>query len=102
MKRYIATRDISVNERARVTAQHVAKAMLADVERIAQVIHDQELQAIPELNQDATINAETVASNRANITRLLTIVAGGENGSAAYDSPPEAFDIGRTFARRGI
>src|SRR5699024_1232846 len=40
--------------------------------------------------------------NRANITRLLTIVAGGENGSAAYDSPPEAFDIGRTFARRGI
>lgn len=98
----MSTQDDRVHDCARVTAQHVAKAMLADVERIAQVIHDQELQAIPELNQDATINAETFASNRANIARLLTIVAGGENGSAAYDSPPEAFDIGRTFARRGI
>lgn len=87
---------------AQATAQQVAKAMLADVDRIAQVIHEQELQAIPELNRDATINAETFASNHANITRLLTIVASGENGSAAYDSPSEAFAIGRTFARRGI
>lgn len=102
MKRYVTRQDDSVSSRARVAAQHVAQAMLADVDRIAQVIHNEELQAIPELNRDATINAETFASNRANIARILTIVANGKNGSAAYDSPPEAFDIGRTFARRGI
>lgn len=94
--------DDSSDHLAHVTAQRVAQAMLADVDRIAQVMHNQELLAIPELNHDATINAETFASNLANVTCLLRIVANGQHGSAAYDSPPEAFDIGRTFARRSI
>lgn len=82
--------------------EHAAKIMLDDVERIAQVMNDQELRALPGLNHDATIYAETLASNRANLERLLTVASRSEKNVLMYDSPPEAFDVGRTFARRGI
>lgn len=49
---------------------------------------------------------QPIASATTNIAddaeRLLTIASRSEKNPLMYESPPEAFDIGRTFARRGI
>lgn len=87
---------------AKSLTQQVARIMLTDIDRITQIMHDDELHEIPELNDDATIYAETYASNKANIENLLTILASDDKPVTDYSSPADAFDIGRTFARRGL
>lgn len=102
MSQSLSSATENLGEAAERVVEQVAEIMLEDVERIAQVMNDQELRALPELNHDATIHAETLASNRANLERGLTIASRREKNVLMYASPPEAFDVGRTLARRGI
>jgi DNA-binding PucR family transcriptional regulator len=80
----------------------VARLMLADVEQLGRELDAAEIAFTPELGADAAIMAEVSASNRANVNRLLTVLAEGQVAPLRADIPAEALDIVRTIVRRGI
>lgn len=80
----------------------VAELMLADLDDIVAEMNAAEIELIPALGADAVIVTEISASNRANAARLLTMFARRDGKMATVDVPPEALDLGRTVARRGI
>ena len=68
------------------------------IEEISTAIFD----ASPVLAGDATIEAETVASTSANLTRWMTAMAANPGEPVSADLPPEALDLARSMVRRGI
>src|SRR5829696_6254249 len=56
----------------------------------------------PVLAGDATIEAETIASSRANMLRWLSAMANRPGQPVSEDIPPEALDLARSLVRRGI
>jgi DNA-binding PucR family transcriptional regulator len=80
----------------------VAESMLADLDDLVAEMDAAELELAPTLGADAAIVADMSASNRANAVRLLTTFVRRDAKPAPIDVPPEALDIARTVARRGI
>jgi DNA-binding PucR family transcriptional regulator len=58
------------------------------------------VELVPAFGADAAIAAEVDASNRANLMRFMVVASRAEEPPP--DVPPEALDIARTLARRGI
>lgn len=80
----------------------VAELMLTNLAPLVAEMDAAEIEVAPTLGADAAIAADISASNRANIARLLTTFVRRENGAVPIDVPPEALDLARTVARRGI
>jgi DNA-binding PucR family transcriptional regulator len=80
----------------------VAELMLADLDDLVAEMDAGELELIPTLGADAAILADMSASNRANAARLLSMFVRRDGRTAPIDVPPEALDVARTVARRGI
>lgn len=80
----------------------VADRMLAELDDLVAEMNAAELAIAPVLGGDAAIAAEMSASNRANVARLLTVLARRDGRAVPLDVPPEALDVARTVVRRGI
>ncbi len=80
----------------------VAELMLADVDELVAEMDAAEIELTPMVGADAALIADMSASNRANAVRLLTTFARRDAGPLPSDVPPEALDVARTVARRGI
>ncbi len=80
----------------------VAELMLAELDQLVTEMDVAEIELTPALGADAAIAADLSASNRANVARLMTTFARREPKAAPIDVPPEALDVARTVARRGI
>ena len=80
----------------------VAELVLADLDELVAAMDAAVIELIPFVAADAALTAEMSASNRANVARLLAIFARRDGKAAPIDIPPEALDLARTVARRGI
>ncbi|MEB3033255.1 PucR family transcriptional regulator [[Mycobacterium] nativiensis] len=80
----------------------VAEQMLAEVDELVAEMDAAEIELSPFLGADAALTAEMSASNRANLTRVMTMFARRDDRPAPFDVPLEALDVARTIARRGI
>lgn len=80
----------------------VAELMLAEIDDLVAEMDAAEVELSPTAGSDAAVLADTSASNRANAARLLSLFARRDAKMAAIDVPPEALDIARTVARRGM
>ena len=80
----------------------IAERLLADADALTEELDATIFTASPELARDATIAAETRASNQANLMRWLTATARHPGEPIPPDVPPEALDVARTLVRRGI
>lgn len=80
----------------------VAELMLAELDDLVAEMDAAEVELSPTAGSDAAVLADTSASNRANAARLLSLFARRDAKMAAIDVPPEALDIARTVARRGM
>ncbi|WP_433197897.1 PucR family transcriptional regulator [Nocardia sp. CA-107356] len=80
----------------------VAELMLADLDELVAEMDAAEIELTPAVGVDAALVADMSASNRANAARLLTMFARREGRATPIDVPPEALDVARTVARRGI
>lgn len=80
----------------------VAELMLGELDELVAEMDAAEIELTPALGADAAIAADMSASNRANALRLLTTLTRRNDRTAPIDVPPEALDIARTIARRGI
>lgn len=80
----------------------VAELMLAEIDDLVAEMDAAEVALTPAAGSDAAVLADTSASNRANAARLLSMYARREAKMAAIDIPPEALDVARTVARRGM
>jgi DNA-binding PucR family transcriptional regulator len=86
---------------AELTAQ-VAQALLAQGDALADELDAAVFEASPVLARDATIAADTSASNRAHLRRWLGAMARHPGEPVSSDVPPEALDIARSVVRRGV
>jgi DNA-binding PucR family transcriptional regulator len=86
---------------AALTAQ-VAQALLAQADELADELDAAVFEASPALASDATIAADTSASNRAHLRRWLGAMARHPGEPMSTDVPPEALDIARSVVRRGV
>lgn len=80
----------------------VAELMLADLDDLVAEMDAAEIELSPFMGADAAVSAEMSASNRANAARLLSMFARRDGRASTIDVPPEALDVGRTVARRGV
>ena len=80
----------------------VAELMLAELDDLVAEMDAAAVELSPTAGSDAAVLADTSASNRANAARLLSLFARRDAKMAAIDVPPEALDIARTVARRGM
>ncbi|MEU1208550.1 helix-turn-helix domain-containing protein [Nocardia sp. NPDC005825] len=80
----------------------VAELMLDDLDAVVAEMDAAEIELTPMVGADAALVADMSASNRANAARLLTIFARRESPLSDIDVPPEALDVARTVARRGL
>lgn len=80
----------------------VAELMLTDLEEICAEMDTAQIAIDPALGADPAIAAEVSASNRANIGRVLSLLARREDALTRPDIPPEALDVVRTVVRRGV
>lgn len=79
----------------------VADLMLADLDELVAEMDAAEIELTPLMGADAALTAEMSASNRANAARLFHMLA-RRDGRVPLDVPPEALDVARTVARRGV
>ena len=79
---------------------HIAEAMLAGADGLQEEMDAAILEAAPGLAADASIAAETRASNRANLQRWVTAMVRRPGEPVSADVPPEALDIARSVVRR--
>jgi DNA-binding PucR family transcriptional regulator len=79
----------------------VADRMMTKVDDVVAEMDRAVIDLVPALGADAAIVAEVSASNRANLLRFIA-VARRYDEPPPLDVPPEALDIARTLARRGI
>jgi DNA-binding PucR family transcriptional regulator len=87
---------------ARELVGRVAREMLADADVLTEEVNAAIFEASPVLASDATIDAETRASTRANLMRWLSAMASHPGEPVSSDLPPEALDLARSLVRRGI
>ncbi|MHA7665522.1 PucR family transcriptional regulator [Mycolicibacterium sp. HS_4_1] len=80
----------------------VAELMLAELDDLVAEMDAAEVELSPAAGSDAAVLADTSASNRANAARVLSMFARREAKVAPIDIPPEALDVARTVARRGL
>ncbi|WP_409434951.1 PucR family transcriptional regulator [Mycobacterium sp. SMC-14] len=80
----------------------VAEMMLSEIDELVAEMDAAEIELSPFLGADAALTAEMSASNRANLARVMTMFARRDDRPAPFDVPPEALDVARTIARRGI
>lgn len=81
----------------------VAELMLADLEDLVAEMDAAEIELSPFMGADAALTAEMSASNRANAARLFSMFARRDGRvPTTVDVPPEALDVARTVARRGV
>lgn len=80
----------------------VAELMLAELDELVAEMDAAEVELSPFVGADAALTAEMTASNRANAARVLSMFARRDSRPTPIDVPPEALDVGRTVARRGI
>mgnify|MGYP007013249071 CR=1 FL=1 len=80
----------------------VAELMLAEIDDLVAQMDAAEVELSPAAGSDAAVLADTSASNRANAARILSMFARREAKMAPIDIPPEALDVARTVARRGL
>ncbi|MGV0749375.1 PucR family transcriptional regulator [Mycolicibacter minnesotensis] len=80
----------------------VAELMLTEIDELVAEMDAAEIELSPFLGADAALTAEMSASNRANLARVMTMFARRDDRPAPFDVPPEALDVARTIARRGI
>lgn len=80
----------------------VAELMLAEIDDLVAEMDAAEVELSPAAGSDAAVLADTSASNRANAVRLLSMFARRDAKMAPIDIPPEALDVARTVARRGL
>src|SRR6516164_2327603 len=79
----------------------VAELMLADLDQLGGEMDAAVFELAPALRADAAIALEVSASNRANVARVLTVLARRDGRPPPRDVPPEALDVVRTVVRRG-
>ncbi|MUL48313.1 PucR family transcriptional regulator [Mycobacterium sp. CBMA293] len=80
----------------------VAELLLSELDELVAEMDAAAVELSPAAGSDAAVLADTSASNRANVARLLSIFARREAKVLPIDIPPEALDIARTVARRGL
>jgi DNA-binding PucR family transcriptional regulator len=88
-----------------VQSQNVARVadeLLADADSMLEEMNAAIFATSPVLADDPVIEAETVASTRANMLRWLTAMASHPGEPVSEDIPPEAIDLARSLVRRGI
>ena len=90
---------------AQTTELHVAavaQELLDGAEAMLEEMNAAIFEAAPVLASDAILEAETIASSRANLLRWLRAMASRPGRSVSEDVPPEALDLARSLVRRGI
>lgn len=80
----------------------VAELMSAELDELLAEIDAAVIELTPLLGADPALTADMSASNRANVTRLLTMFTRRDGRPAPIDVPAEALDVARTLARRSI
>jgi DNA-binding PucR family transcriptional regulator len=80
----------------------VASQLLDDADAMLEEMNAAIFATSPVLGGDATLEAETIASSRANMLRWLGAMASHPGRPVSEDVPPEALDLARSLVRRGI
>ena len=80
----------------------VAEQLLGDADAMLDEMNAAIFRTSPVLAADATLEAETIASSRANMVRWLGAMASHPGEPVPTDLPPEALDLARSLVRRGI
>ena len=80
----------------------VARQLLDQADAMLEDMNAAIFETSPVLASDATLEAETVASSRANMLRWLSAMAAHPGEPVSEDVPPEALDLARSLVRRGI
>lgn len=80
----------------------LAGLLAAEEEQIFTEMDREVFAASPELASDATLAAETAASNRANMRRFVAAVQAHPERDVGGDPPPEALEIATSLTRRGM
>jgi DNA-binding PucR family transcriptional regulator len=97
--------DCAVAQAVPETTEYVARVaedLLADADAMLEEMNAAIFQTSPVLSGDATIEAETIASTRANMLRWLRAMASHPGQPVPEGLPPEALDLARSLVRRGI
>jgi DNA-binding PucR family transcriptional regulator len=89
-------------ERTAELIAEIAELIAADEEEIFEEMDRAVFATSPELAADATLAAETAASNRANMRRWLGAVRSHPGEPVGGEPPPEALEIASSLVRRGI
>lgn len=89
---------------ARTAAQirTVGERMLAEFEPMIAEVNDAILDSAVALADDPVLAAQTRASTSANVMRWLTSMISRPGVPVGLDAPPEALDLARDVARRGM
>ena len=80
----------------------VAEQLLGRSDALLDEMNAAIFETAPVLRSDATVEAETTASNRANLMRWLAAMASHPGEPLSEEVPPEALDLARSLVRRGI
>lgn len=80
----------------------VARQLLGEADAMLDEMNAAIFQTSPVLAADATLEAETIASSRANMLRWLGAMASHPGEPVSQDVPPEAIDLARSLVRRGV
>lgn len=80
----------------------VAELLLENLDQLVADMDAAEVELSPVAGSDVAVTADMSASNRANAVRLLTLFARRDAQLAPFGVPPEALDVARTVARRGL
>ncbi|WP_030326238.1 PucR family transcriptional regulator [Streptomyces sp. NRRL B-3229] len=85
-----------------VLLRRVAEQCLAEADDILADVDAAIFEVAPVLAEDPTLTAESRASSRANVLRLLTAVQRRPDEPVPRGAPLETLDLARTLVRRGI
>ncbi len=82
--------------------RRIAQRLLDDLDAVARDVDGVVFAGAPQLAADATVLAETSASNRAVLERWLRAMVARPGVEVSPEPPPEALDVARSLVRRGI
>jgi DNA-binding PucR family transcriptional regulator len=85
-----------------VHIREIAERMAEESDALVDEIMEAIFAASPELADDPVLAARTRASTAANARRWIAATADEPDRPVSIDAPPEALDLARDFARRGM
>ncbi|WP_416966814.1 PucR family transcriptional regulator [Streptomyces sp. 4F14] len=85
-----------------ILIRRVAERCLTEVDDMLAAMDAAVFEVVPVLAEDPTLAAESRASSRANVLRILTVLQRRPGEPVPRGAPLETLDLARTLVRRGI